>query len=72
MYAAAVVIPLAAMALPILLILLAVLVDVLFLGWAAARMWHDEWGIRLAVFARGHLTRLAHGLVPHRPVIGSR
>lgn len=72
MYAAAVVIPLAAMALPILLILLAVLVDVLFLGWAAARMWHDEWGVRLAAFAESHLSRLARGLVPRHPVIGSR
>lgn len=43
MWAAAVVIPLAAMALPIVLILLAVLFDVLFVGWFAFRMWHDEW-----------------------------
>jgi hypothetical protein len=43
MWAAAVVIPLAAMAVPIVLILLAVLLDVLFLGWFMFRMWHDEW-----------------------------
>lgn len=43
MWAAAVVILLAAMALPIVLILLAVLLDALFLGWFAFRMWHDEW-----------------------------
>ncbi|HEX6944488.1 MAG TPA: hypothetical protein VF128_16295 [Gemmatimonadaceae bacterium] len=47
MWAAAVVIPLAAMAVPIVLVLLAVLVDVLFLGWFAFRMWHDEWAERV-------------------------
>lgn len=47
MWAAAVVIPLAAMALPIVLILLAVLADALFLVWAAYRMWHDEWAVRV-------------------------
>ena len=47
MWAAAVVIPLAAMAVPIVLVLLAVLLDVLFLGWFAFRMWHDEWAERL-------------------------
>lgn len=43
MWAAAVVIPLAAMAIPIVLVLLAVLVDILFVGWFLFRMWHDEW-----------------------------
>ena len=47
MWAAIVVIPLAGMAVPIVLILLAVLFDVLFLGWWAFRMWHDEWAVRV-------------------------
>ena len=47
MWAAAVVIPLAAMAIPILLILLAVLVDALFLGWFLYRMWHEVWAERV-------------------------
>lgn len=47
MWAAAVVIPLAAMAIPIVLILLAVLIDALFLGWFLFRMWHDEWAVRV-------------------------
>lgn len=47
MWAAAVVIPLAAMAVPIVLVLLAVLLDLLFLGWFAFRMWHDEWAERV-------------------------
>lgn len=50
MWAAAVVIPLAAMALPIVLILLAVLADALVLLWAAYRMWHDEWAERVWSF----------------------
>ncbi len=73
MLAAAVVIPLAAMVLPIVLILLAVLVDVIFLGWSAFRMWHDEWAVRVGGFAHDlflHPIRtLAH---PHHPVPGSR
>ena len=47
MWAAAVVIPLAAMAIPIVLILLAVLVDVLFVGWFLYRTWHDVWAERV-------------------------
>ena len=47
MWDAAVVIPLAAMAIPIALILLAVLVDALFLGWFLFRMWHDVWAERV-------------------------
>ena len=49
MWAAIVVIPLAAMVIPIVLILLAVLVDILFLGWWLFRMWHDEWAARVGV-----------------------
>ena len=48
MNAAAVVIPLAAMAIPIVLILLAVLFDALYLIWFAYRMWHDVWAARVA------------------------
>lgn len=47
MWSAAIVIPLAAMAIPIALILLAVLVDILFVGWAVFTMWHDDWAPRL-------------------------
>lgn len=47
MWAAAVVIPLAAMAIPIVLILFAVLVDAFILGWYLYRMWHDEWAVRV-------------------------
>ncbi len=47
MWAAAMVIPLGAMAVPIVLILLAVLFDVLFVGWFVFRMWHDEWAERI-------------------------
>ena len=50
MYAAAFVIPLAAMAVPIVLILLAVLIDILFVGWVVFRMWHDEWAPRITAF----------------------
>jgi hypothetical protein len=64
MWAALVVIPLAAMAVPIVLILLAVLVDVLFLGWYAFRMWHDEWAVRVGAF----LFRPIRGLMHPRPV----
>ena len=60
MWAAAVVIPLAAMALPIVLILLAVLFDALFLGWFAFRMWHDEWAVRVGEFLFQPLRTLFH------------
>lgn len=55
MLAVAVVVPLAAMVLPIVLVLLAVLFDLLFLGWTAFRMWHDEWAVRVGSFAHGFL-----------------
>jgi hypothetical protein len=60
MWAAAVVIPLAAMALPIALILLAVLADAVFLIWTAYRMWHDEWAVRVGDFISA---RLLHPIV---------
>ena len=60
MWAAAVVIPLAAMALPIVLILLAVLIDALFLGWYAFRMWHDEWAEKAGERLFRPLRRLMH------------
>jgi hypothetical protein len=64
MAGALLVIPLAAMVIPIALILLAVLVDILFLGWAVTRMWHDEWAVRVGQFVSGHVIRpirnLAH------------
>lgn len=47
MWAAAVVIPLGAMAIPIVLILVAVLVDAIFFGWFLYRMWHDVWAERI-------------------------
>lgn len=64
MAAALVVIPLAAMAVPIVLILLAVLVDVLYLAWTLFRLWHDEYAVRVGSFFTGHVVRpirsLAH------------
>jgi hypothetical protein len=68
MWAAAVVIPLAAMALPIVLILLAVLFDAVFLGWWMFRMWHDEWAQRIGEMVLRPLRSLWH----LRPVPGSR
>jgi|SoiMethySBSTD1v2_1073268.scaffolds.fasta_scaffold1822002_2 hypothetical protein len=68
MWAALVVIPLAAMAVPIALILLAVLFDVLFVGWWAFRMWHDEWAVRVGSF----LLRPFRGWAHSRPVPRSR
>jgi hypothetical protein len=68
MWSAAIVIPLAAMAIPIALILLAVLVDILFVGWAVFRMWHDEWAVRVGAFI-GRLIRPIRGLLePRHPV----
>ena len=64
MSAAMVVIPLAAMAIPIVLILLAVLFDALFLVWYAYRMWHDEWAVRVADL----VLRPVRGLFHLRPV----
>ena len=60
MGATMVVIPLAAMAVPIVLVLLAVLVDFLFLGWYAYRMWHDEWAVRVADLVTRPFRRLLH------------
>jgi hypothetical protein len=60
-----VVIPLAAMAVPIVLILLAVLFDVLFVGWWAFWMWHDEWAVRVGELVLRPFRRPAHPrLVP--------
>ena len=64
MAAAMVVIPLAAMIVPIVLVLLAVLFDLLFLGWYAYRMWHDEWAVRVADL----VFRPVRGLFHPRPV----
>ena len=60
MWAAAVVIPLVAIAIPIVLILLAVLFDALFLGWFLFRMWHDEWAERLGNAILQPIRRLVH------------
>lgn len=67
MWSAAIVIPLAAMVVPIVLILLAVLVDVLFLGWAVFRMWNDEWAVRVGAFISRHVFRPIRGLIPGHP-----
>lgn len=64
MWSAAIVIPLAAMVVPIVLILLAVLVDVLFLGWAVFRMWNDEWAVRVGAFITDHVFRPFRGVIP--------
>jgi hypothetical protein len=68
MYAAAFVIPLAAMAVPIVLILLAVLIDALVLGWFAFRMWHDEWAPRIAAFIGRAITQVRGLHSPTHPV----
>jgi hypothetical protein len=67
MWSAAIVIPLAAMVVPIVLILLAVLVDVLFLGWAVLRMWHDEWAVRVGAVLTDYLVRPIRGLISWHP-----
>ena len=51
------VIPLAAMAVPIALILLAVIVDTGAVVWALYRLWHDEWSVRIW---HGFETRVLH------------
>ena len=48
------------MALPIVLILLAVLVDAVFLGWYVFRMWHDEWAARIGEHLFQPILRLMH------------
>lgn len=67
MAGALVAIPLAAMLLPIALILIAVVVDVLYLGWMAYRMWHDEWGVRVGQYVSGHVVRPIRNLAHHHP-----
>jgi hypothetical protein len=67
MWAALVVIPLAAMALPIALILAAVLFDALFLGWWLFRMWHDEWAVRVGEFLFRPIRSLMQLKHPVRP-----
>jgi hypothetical protein len=52
-----VVIPLAAMVLPIALILLAVLADIAALCWVLYRLWHDEWSARVWNWAESHMMR---------------
>lgn len=51
------VIPLAAMAVPIVLILLAVIVDMGAIVWALYRLLHDEWSARIW---HGFETRVLH------------
>lgn len=65
MWAAAVVIPVAAMAIPIVLILLAVLFDVVYLGWFLFRMWHEEW----AEHVGNTLLTPIRGLMHHKPPV---
>lgn len=64
MGAAIVAIPLAAMLLPIALIVVALVIDVFILGSLGYRMWHDEWSGRVGHFAHDHITgpvsRLTH------------
>lgn len=68
MWAAMVVIPLAAMVVPIALVLLAVLFDLLFVGWWAFRMWHDEWAVRVGEL----VLRPFRGVASPRPVPRAR
>ena len=57
MEAAIFVIPLAGMAVPIVLILLAVILDVSAVVWALYRLLHDEWSARIW---HGFETRVLH------------
>jgi hypothetical protein len=69
MGAAEFVIPLAALALPIVLILAAVLIDIVVLTWFAYTTWRDDWAIRLGRFASDHFMRpLQHVARAHRTV----
>lgn len=54
MGAAEFVIPLAALVLPIVLILAAVLIDIIVLTWFAYTTWRDDWGVRIGRFASDH------------------
>lgn len=65
MGAAIVAIPLAAMLLPIVLILVALLIDVFLLGVMGYRMWHDEWAVRVGHFTHDHISGPIHRLT-HR------
>lgn len=64
MGAAIVAIPLAAMLLPIVLIVVALVIDLFLLGAMGYRMWHDEWAVRVGHFAHDHIAgpfnRLTH------------
>lgn len=64
--AAAVVIPLVALAFPIVLILLAVLIDLVALLWFGYRYWHDEWSGRVGHYIRD---RIAHPMGTPRPIL---
>jgi hypothetical protein len=54
MGASLVAIPLAALVLPIALILAAVAIDIVALIWAAYRLWHDEFSIKVWQYASHH------------------
>ena len=70
MGATVLVVLLAGLALPILLIITAALLDVFAVVWALYRMWHDDWGHRAWEFLTLHtlspVARFAraHRLVP--------
>lgn len=57
MGAAILVVPLAGMAIPIVLILLAVTLDIGAVLWALYHLWHDEWSVRIW---HGIQTRVLH------------
>lgn len=69
MWSAAVVIPLAAMVVPMALVLLAVLFDLLFLGWFLFRMWHDFWAVSVGAFISDHLVRPVRAHLLPQPTI---
>jgi hypothetical protein len=52
------------MAIPIVLILIAVLIDALFLGWFLFRMWHDEWAVRVGNAILNPIRELMHSKHP--------
>ena len=62
---APIVILLVGMLIPIAFLLLAVLVDAIFMAWLIYRLWHDEWSVSLGQVMR----RMSH--VPNWRLIRS-
>lgn len=65
MGAATVLIPLAAMLLPIVLFVVAVLVDIVVLLWMAYAFWRDEWSGPMWRFILAHTPHPGRWVVAH-------